>query len=315
MRNYRNLNYVLLCAGLLATLSGCEKEPEANPDASAIRGTTSAFELEVPDEEEETDADSDNFLKKIFKKNPKNHDKNDAGEEAPENSGTEITTTDTQEASEETKNSENSENTENSEITVSENSAESSAEENNTGSENLEIQGENPDVNTDSDPQNQNTDASQDTDTSQDTSDENTDPNSETPNETIQEATEPSEPDPDALTVSYQGHVIIIGGDATAFVNAVSPLEEPLKAPSCYGDGDDVVYTYDGMTLTTLREADREIVRNVDITSPGIAPVENYDIGTTADFKGEKRITSPNGSMIIITEIGGIVEYISYNIS
>ncbi|MDE7120572.1 MAG: hypothetical protein K2O42_00210, partial [Oscillospiraceae bacterium] len=273
-------------------------------------------ELEVPDEEEETD--SDNFLKKIFKKNSKNYDKNDAGEDATENSGTE-TTTDTQENSEETKNSENSENTENSETTVSENSAESSAEENNTGSENSEMQGENPDANTGSDPQNQNTDpsqdASQETDPSQDASDENTDPNSETPNETIPEATEPSAADPDALTVLYQGYIITIGGDATAFVNAVKPLEEPLKAPSCYGDGDDVVYTYDGMTLTTLREADREIVRNVDITSPGIAPVEGYDVGMTADFKGEKKIFSPNGSVIIITEIGGVVEYISYNIA
>ncbi|MDE5768726.1 MAG: hypothetical protein K2H82_05000 [Oscillospiraceae bacterium] len=307
LKKLKSLRCVLLCAGLLAVLTGCGKEKEAEENSPAIRGTSSAFEYEETLSEE----DGTDSTKKSGKSSKKNAKKNSEKDSA-ENSGTEKNI---QAVSTET---ENTENTENSETTASENNAESFAEENVTDHENPEIHGENPDVNSGSDQQNQDTDPSQDTsqntDPNQDTS-QNTDPHSEVPNETIPEATEPSTTDPDALTVLYQGHVITIGGDATAFINNVKPLEEPLKAPSCYGDGEDVVYSYDGMTLTTLRGTDQEIARNVDITSPGIAPVQGYDIGTAADFKGEKKISSTNGSVIIITEIGGIVEYISYNIT
>ncbi|MDE6088126.1 MAG: MSCRAMM family adhesin SdrC [Oscillospiraceae bacterium] len=307
MRNDRNLKYVLICAGVLAALTGCGKEAEEN--SPGIIGTSSALEWdEAMDVQDETDSTKKSG-KDSKKDSKKNSEKNSA-----ENSEKE-TTTDTQAVSTETKNSENSRD---SETTASENSAESSEEENPAGHENAEINEENPDVNSGSDQQNQNTDpiqdTSQNTDPSQDTS-QNTDLHSEVSSETVPEMTEPSETNPDALIIYYQGHAITIGGDAAAFVNAVKPLEEPMKAASWIGDGEDVVYIYDGMMLTTLRGTDQEIARNVDITSPGIAPIEGYDIGTAADFKGEKNIIHADGSVITIIEIGGIVEYISYNIA
>lgn len=114
------------------------------------------------------------------------------------------------------------------------------------------------------------------------------------------------------LSITYQGQTLAIGDNAQGFVNAVKPNFEE-SAPSCYGNGENINYYYDGMTVYVWNENDNYLVYGIDIDASNIAPVQGYDIGSTADFDGQKIIDCGDNCNIIITEVGGQVINISYN--
>ncbi|MDE6005779.1 MAG: hypothetical protein K2G88_10410 [Oscillospiraceae bacterium] len=117
---------------------------------------------------------------------------------------------------------------------------------------------------------------------------------------------------PSDLSITYQGQTLAIGDNAQDFVNAVKPNFEE-SAPSCYGNGENINYYYDGMTVYVWNENDNYLVYGIDVDASNIAPAQGYDIGSTADFEGQKIIDCGDNCNIIITEVGGQVINISYN--
>lgn len=115
-----------------------------------------------------------------------------------------------------------------------------------------------------------------------------------------------------SLTVNYQGYALTVGESAKAFVEAVKPNSEE-SAPSCYGNGENINYYYDNMTVYVWNENDNYMIYGIDINSPGVVSVKGMDIGSPATFDGEKIYDMGNNCNIMVIASGGVVTGISYN--
>ncbi len=130
--------------------------------------------------------------------------------------------------------------------------------------------------------------------------------------------TVPAETEPQkkelSMTVTYQGHSITVGENASDFVAAV-PADSFESAPSCYGNGENINYYYEneGMILYVWNENDNYLAYGLDIFVPGIASVDGLDIGSSVTFDGEKTYDMGNDCSIMIEAVGGVVNMISYN--
>lgn len=79
------------------------------------------------------------------------------------------------------------------------------------------------------------------------------------------------------------GVTIVPGKD---FADADKALGEPLKyteAASCYFDGMDKVFTYDGFEITTYPVGDKDYVQDICISSDKYKTVEGITIGASLD--------------------------------
>lgn len=291
MEKYKNLKYMLLCVGLLAALTGCGTDAEESSVAETLAGTSSAFEAEAETESETDTEQESTSAKKTDKK---------SGQGSESESETEDTSVASETGSSETSTDSSAQ------TTVS-----ATEQVQNTDTASIAPDDQNQDQETPQEEQPQQDPVTPDapqqiTDASPDVT---PDP---VPDVTEPDVTDPPAADPNALTVTYQGNVITVGEDVTAFKNAVKPSFEE-SAPSCMRDGEDIVYHYDDLTVYVWGNAGSLLVTGVDIMSPGIAPVQGYDIQSAADFTGEKIIDCGNGYNIILTEAGGQVITISYN--
>ncbi len=124
--------------------------------------------------------------------------------------------------------------------------------------------------------------------------------------------TEPEQVTSSELKIQYLGQTLGIGESAEAFVKANKPVSEE-SAPSCYGNGENINYYYDDITLYVWNENGSYMIYSIDINAPGIAQVNGYDIDSAADFDGEKIINCENDCNIILIAVDGRVISISYN--
>jgi len=115
-----------------------------------------------------------------------------------------------------------------------------------------------------------------------------------------------------SLTVNYQGYALTVGESAKDFIDAVKPNSEE-SAPSCYGNGENINYYYDDMTIYVWNENDNYMIYGIDIIASGIVSVKGMDIGSPATFDGEKIYDMGNGCNIMLIASGGNVVSISYN--
>ncbi|MDE7122065.1 MAG: hypothetical protein K2O42_07895 [Oscillospiraceae bacterium] len=290
------LKYLLLCAGLLAVLTGCEKTPEENSSAGMTLDTSNILETDA-----EAEASTDTEQETGFTEHS-------------------AQTSDQPSETEEISDSDISDISDTSGVTETDPASQTSTTEIHTTEH----------ITTDTVTSDNNPEQNPDPETpdpvtwivSPDTPDAPNTPNTpdappevtqaSVPDVTEPEITEPIAEDPDALKITYQGQVITIGGDVKKFTESVKPNFEQ-SAPSCMGDGEDIVYYYDDLTIYVWSNAGSMLATGVDVTSPGIAPVQGYDIGSAADFTNEKVIDCGNGSTIILAEAGGQVISISYN--
>lgn len=78
--------------------------------------------------------------------------------------------------------------------------------------------------------------------------------------------------------------VLNIGGAITE--DTLKPLGEPLdkmSAPSCHYDGDDTIYIYDGLSIYTYADGDKEIVYLIEIESDAYSVKNGAKVGMTLD--------------------------------
>ncbi len=116
-----------------------------------------------------------------------------------------------------------------------------------------------------------------------------------------------------SLTVNYQGYALTVGESIKDFVENVKPAADPERAPSCLGNGEDLVYEYNDFTLYVWNDNDSYTLTGLDVFSPGITSVKGMDIGSAATFDGEKIYDMGNGCNIMVVASGGVVTIISYN--
>ena len=115
-----------------------------------------------------------------------------------------------------------------------------------------------------------------------------------------------------SMTVNYQGYALTVGESAKAFVEAVPPTSQE-SAPSCYGNGENINYYYDDLTIYVWNEDGNYMIYGIDIMSPGIVSVNGLDIGSAATFDGEKKFDMGDNCNIMVIAAGGSVVSISYN--
>ena len=116
-----------------------------------------------------------------------------------------------------------------------------------------------------------------------------------------------------SMTISYQGNSLTVGESAKSFIDAVKPGMIDGPAPSCYGDGENINYIYDDMTVYVWNQSENYQIYSVDINAPGIVSVNGMDIGSAVTFDGEKRFDLGDGYSITVCSAGGTVNLISYN--
>lgn len=72
----------------------------------------------------------------------------------------------------------------------------------------------------------------------------------------------------------------------TDFSEALEILGEPVnytEAASCYYEGMDKIYSYDGFEITTYPVGDKDFVQDINISSDKYTTVEGITIGSTLD--------------------------------
>lgn len=92
----------------------------------------------------------------------------------------------------------------------------------------------------------------------------------------------------DSMTVTFRdGTAIPLGAVADDVIPNLGEPMDRLEAPSCVHPGNDVVYTYNGYTVTTQPDADgKNIVASVEVTSDAVALENGVTVNSTvADAK------------------------------
>lgn len=138
-------------------------------------------------------------------------------------------------------------------------------------------------------------------------------PDPDAPVETEPATEENTKTDELSLTVKYQGYDLTVGESVKNFVENIKPDTDPERAPSCLGNGEDLVYHYNDVTLYVWNDNDSYTLTGLDISASGITSVKGLDIGSAATFDGEKIYDMGNGCNIMVIASGGTVTAISYN--
>ena len=129
----------------------------------------------------------------------------------------------------------------------------------------------------------------------------------------------------DSLTVTFRdGTSIELGAVADDVIPALGEPVDRFEAPSCVHPGNDVIYTYNGYTVTTQPDADgKNIVASVEVTSDAVVLENGVTVNSTvADAKaayGEDfteafgQITYAQGDLRLdITGDGDLVTALSF---
>ena len=100
---------------------------------------------------------------------------------------------------------------------------------------------------------------------------------------TENETTTPAPNNADVFSYTINGVEIVPGED---FADALSKLGEPLdfnEAPSCYFEGMDKQYFYDGFEIKTYPVGDKDYVQDICVSVNTYSTPENITIGSSLD--------------------------------
>ncbi len=136
------------------------------------------------------------------------------------------------------------------------------------------------------------------------------------------ESTAPDETAAEGFALPVKDAVLTPG----AAVDVTALLGEPLdqqSAPSCVHEGDDVVYTYDGLEIATSPSPAGQYVTSITLTSDVYTTAEGIFIGSTAaemtaaygetEAKfGRYVYTKGNSTLTFMTDDAGTVTAITY---
>lgn len=130
-------------------------------------------------------------------------------------------------------------------------------------------------------------------------------------------------PNGDALTFQFGNNSLRVGDSAESFVNTVSPNNYE-SAPSCYENGEDIVYYYDDFTLFVWNNNGSYQTVGIDIGSAGASTQKGITVGSTVTDvisaygnnyteEGMEYVYIYDDCNVRITIVDGEVHYISIN--
>ena len=136
------------------------------------------------------------------------------------------------------------------------------------------------------------------------------------------DSTAPDETAAEGYTLSVGDAVLTPG----AAVDVTSLLGEPLDrqtAPSCVHEGDDIVYTYDGLEIATSPSPAGQYITSITLTSDVYETAEGIYIGSSADEMiaaygetearfGRYEYKKGNSTLTFMTDDAGTVTAITY---
>lgn len=83
---------------------------------------------------------------------------------------------------------------------------------------------------------------------------------------------------------AYNDANLKIGSEMTDDIKtALGTATDVQEAPSCHYDGNDTIYFYDGFTVYTYTENDKQIIYLIEITSENCVATKNTCVGMTFD--------------------------------
>ena len=86
----------------------------------------------------------------------------------------------------------------------------------------------------------------------------------------------------DDLTFTFGGSSVTVGKDLSAFKAAVAPSSEDT-APSCLGNGEDSICTFDHFTINGYTENGQCIATAIDLTDSEVSTSKGIKLGSSKD--------------------------------
>lgn len=90
----------------------------------------------------------------------------------------------------------------------------------------------------------------------------------------------------ETVTVSFDGGAkVVLGAADSDVIPALGTYKDKLEAPSCVHPGNDVLYFYNGYTVTTSPDASgKNIVTGVEITSDAVKLTNGVTVGSSEEI-------------------------------
>ena len=129
----------------------------------------------------------------------------------------------------------------------------------------------------------------------------------------------------DDLTFTFGGSSVTVGKDLSAFKAAVAPSSEDT-APSCLGNGEDSICTFDHFTINGYTENGQCIATAIDLTDSEVSTSKGIKLGSSKDDvikaygtgyteRGSEIVYVSGKSELAFRISGDEVKGISYNFS
>lgn len=82
---------------------------------------------------------------------------------------------------------------------------------------------------------------------------------------------------------NYNGTVIAVDADAAPVIEKLGEPKEEFTSPSCAGQGDGHLYTYDDFEIQTYPDGDKDLILYVLLRTDNVATAEGIDLSSSKD--------------------------------
>ena len=82
---------------------------------------------------------------------------------------------------------------------------------------------------------------------------------------------------------SYNGTDIPVDADVTPILEALGEPKDEFTSPSCAGQGDGHLYTYNDFEIQTYPDGDKDLVLYVQLRTDNVATAEGIDLSSSKD--------------------------------
>lgn len=87
----------------------------------------------------------------------------------------------------------------------------------------------------------------------------------------------------DTFVFTYNQHQVSVGDDASSFIKNLGSYTSLSTAPSCAFDGEDTIYDYPGIQLSTYQDNGVEVLTGVYLLDSSVSTSEGIKIGSTKE--------------------------------
>lgn len=109
---------------------------------------------------------------------------------------------------------------------------------------------------------------------------------------------------------SYNGVDMPVDSDAAPIIEKLGEPKEEFTSPSCAGQGDGHLYTYDDFQIQTYPDGDKDLILYISLRTDNVATKEGIDLSSSKDdiiaAYGDPT-EEVSGSLKYVTDSGSLV--------